>query len=149
MDNWYAHVTVATVIEKDEKYLLVHEHTESGNRFNQPAGHLEKSESLLEAAVRETKEETGWDVKVTGLVRVNQYTAPSNGVTYLRVTFSAKAIRHDPAYTLDDGIIGPVWLSFKEIKEKEKQLRSPLVISDIEFFQSQPPLPLDFVNCYN
>lgn len=149
MTDWCAHVTVATVVKKQDTFLLVHEKTETGHKYNQPAGHLEPHESVLEAAVRETKEETGWDVKVTGLVRVNQYTAPSNGVTYLRLTFAAEPIAFDTGAELDSGILGTKWLSLEEIKGLESELRSPLVLSDIEFSLNHPELPLDFVNCYS
>lgn len=148
MNEWYAHVTVATVIENNGKFLLVHEQTDNGEKYNQPAGHLEPNETLFEAALRETKEETGWNVELTGLVRINQYTAPSNGVTYLRVTFSARPLAHNADAKLDTGIIEAKWFSLEEIKQLGNKLRSPLVLSDIEFNLTQPKLPLNYVNCY-
>lgn len=144
---WYAHATVATVIKKDNRYLMVYEHTQSGQKYNQPAGHLEPNETLLEAAIRETKEETGYTVEPTGLLRVNQFTAPSNGVTYLRVTLTAEVIAHDSSYRLDEEIIEAVWLTKKALIEKQSHLRSPLVLSDIEFAEKHSPAPLDFIHC--
>ncbi len=79
--------------------------------LNQPAGHLEPAESLLEAALRETLEETGWEVELSAVTGIYLYTAPSNGVTYQRVCFAARPVRHHPERALDDGIIGPRWLT--------------------------------------
>src|SRR5690554_476316 len=94
--NWHAHVTVATVIEDNGRFLLVEEQQRGRLVLNQPAGHLEPGETLIEAAVRETLEETGWTVEVLGLVGVGLYTAPSNGVTYYRTTFFGRPLSHDP-----------------------------------------------------
>jgi 8-oxo-dGTP pyrophosphatase MutT (NUDIX family) len=83
--------------------------------LNQPAGHLDPDETLIDAAIRETLEETGWDVEPTGVIGIYLYTAPSNGVTYQRICFSAKAVQHHPDYQLDDGIVGAKWLTRDEL----------------------------------
>ena len=84
------HITVATVIEDQGRFLLVEELKAGRLVLNQPAGHLEANENLREAAIRETLEETGWEVELTGLVGIYLYTAPSNGITYQRVCFAAR-----------------------------------------------------------
>jgi 8-oxo-dGTP pyrophosphatase MutT (NUDIX family) len=104
MKRFLPHVTVACIIERDGKFLLVRELIDGQERLNQPAGHLEADESLQQAAVRETLEETGWDIELTGVVGVDVYKAPANNETYVRTTFIGKAIKHRPTFTLDDGI---------------------------------------------
>jgi ADP-ribose pyrophosphatase YjhB (NUDIX family) len=90
--------------------------------LNQPAGHLDPDETLTEAAIRETLEETGWDVEPTSVLGIYLYTAPSNGVTYQRVCFIAKALKHHPDYQLDDGIVGAKWLTREELIAAARQL---------------------------
>ncbi len=109
--TWQAHVTVATIVEDQGRFLFVEEMKGGRSVLNQPAGHLDPNESLQRAAVRETLEETGWDVELTSVTGIYLYAAPSNGVTYQRICFAAKALRHNPDYVLDDGIVGPVWLT--------------------------------------
>ena len=100
--------------------------------LNQPAGHLDPNETLIEAAVRETLEETGWDVEPTAVVGLYLYTAPSNGVTYQRVCFAAKPLKHHPDYQLDDGIIGARWLTRDELIARREHWRSELIIRCID-----------------
>ncbi|WP_109513697.1 NUDIX hydrolase [Pseudomonas ovata] len=130
--NWQAHVTVATVIEDQGRFLFVEELQQGQPVLNQPAGHLDPNESLQRAAVRETLEETGWDVELTGVVGIYLYTAPSNGVTYQRICFAARALRHHPDYRLDEGIIGPVWLSREQLLEQQPRWRSELVLRCVD-----------------
>ena len=143
--SWYPHVTVATVVEQDGHYLMVYENTDTGPKYNQPAGHLEINESLADAALRETLEETGWHVELTGVLSLNLYTAPSNNVTYLRVTFTANALQQMENAKLDDGIISAQWLSLDEIRERESQLRSPLVLADIYRQRAGHISPLELI----
>lgn len=143
--SWAPHITVATVIERDNRFLLVYEESDGRNVYNQPAGHLEPDETLAEAAVRETLEETAWNIKLTGVVGVNLYTAPSNNVTYFRTTFIGDLISHDPNRRLDEGIIDAVWLSYEEILEKKDQLRSPMTLKIIEDYLSGRRFPLEVV----
>ncbi|MDO8697922.1 MAG: NUDIX hydrolase [Pseudomonas sp.] len=130
------HVTVATIIEDQGRFLLVEEMADGRAVFNQPAGHLEADESLIQAAIRETLEETGWDVEITALTGIYLYTAPSNGVTYQRVCFTGKALRHHPALALDEGIIGPRWLSRAELVAQPERWRSELVLQCIDDYLS-------------
>ena len=83
--EWKPHITVATVVEDNGRFLMVEELKGERAVLNQPAGHLDPNESLIDAAIRETLEETGYDVELTGVIGIYLYTAPSNGVTYQRV----------------------------------------------------------------
>lgn len=130
------HVTVATIIEDRGRFLLVEEMAGGRAVFNQPAGHLEADESLIQAAVRETLEETGWDIEITALTGIYLYTAPSNGVTYQRVCFTGKAVRHHPTLPLDEGIIGPRWLTRAELAAQPERWRSELVMQCIDDYLS-------------
>ena len=121
--SWHPHVTVATIVEDQGRFLLVEEQADGREVLNQPAGHLEPAESLLEAALRETLEETGWEVELSAVTGIYLYTAPSNGVTYQRVCFAARPVRHHPERALDDGIIGPRWLSRDELAAQPQRWR--------------------------
>ena len=139
--SWYPHVTVATIVERDKAFLMVHEHAENGPAINQPAGHLEANESLIEAAKRETLEETGWHVEPEALLGISHLNA-SNGITYIRFTFIAKAQSQNLHATLDSDIISPLWLSYEEIIARQHELRSPLVLNDIRRYLNGERLPL-------
>ncbi|MEE5055998.1 NUDIX hydrolase [Pseudomonas alliivorans] len=130
--DWQAHVTVATIVEDQGRFLFVEEIKGGRKVLNQPAGHLDPNESLQRAAVRETLEETGWDVELTSVVGIYLYTAPSNGVTYQRICFAAKALRHHPDYTLDDGIVGPIWLTRDQLLGEQDRWRSELVLRCVD-----------------
>ncbi|WP_022966782.1 NUDIX hydrolase [Denitrificimonas caeni] len=132
MPRFTPHITVATVIEKDGRFLFVKEHAEERVVLNQPAGHLEMDESLIQAAIRETLEETGWDIEITQLIGIYLYTAPSNNVTYQRVCFAGRALAQRENHQLDEGIIAPVWLSRDELIEQQALWRSPMVLRCID-----------------
>lgn len=140
-NTWPPHVTVAAVVEKDGKYLLVEENDNHRKVFNQPAGHLEPGESLIEAAIRETLEESAWHVQPTAILGLSHYLAP-NGVSYLRTTFLAKPLEHNTNRQLDEDIIQVHWLPYNEIYRLKKQLRSPMVLADIERHRSGVEFPL-------
>ena len=136
------HVTVATIVEDQGRFLMVEETAGGRAVFNQPAGHLEADESLMQAAIRETLEETGWDVELTAVTGIYLYTAPSNGVTYQRVCFAAKALQRRDNYQLDDGIIGPQWLTRAELVAQPERWRSELVLRCIDDYLSGERFPL-------
>ena len=125
---WTPHVTVAAVVEQDGRYLLVEE--QSGERlvYNQPAGHVEAGESLVDAVIRETREETAWGFRPTALVGVYRWVHPDSDITYLRFCFAGEAHDHDPGQALDTGIVRTWWLTRNEMAEIGGQLRSPLVM---------------------
>jgi len=124
---WQPDVTVATVVVADGRLLCVEERVNGRLVLNQPAGHLEPDESLQDAALRETREETGWDVRLTGFLGAYQWKAPETGRHYLRFAFAAEPDRHDPARTLDDGIVRALWMSPQELLDARDRHRSPLV----------------------
>lgn len=145
MQRFLPHVTVATIVEDQGRFLLVEEVAEGKEVLNQPAGHLEADESLTEAAIRETLEETGWDVQLTGVIGIYLYTAPSNGVTYQRVCFTARPLHHHPDSPLDEGIIGPRWLSREELESRRSQWRSELVARCIDDYLKGEVYPLALI----
>lgn len=149
-ERWTPHVTVATVVEKDGKFLLVEERRlintqgDFGIVYNQPAGHVDEGESIMTAAIRETLEETRWQVKLKHLIGIYIFTAPANGVTYHRYCFSAEAIEHQPLSKLDDGILDAKWFSWDEIQQLEN-LRSPLVKRCFKDHIDGKQYPLDLI----
>lgn len=143
--DWYAHVTVATVIERDGRFLLVEEEAPEGLVINQPAGHLDPGESLVEAACRETLEETGCDIRVEGLLGIAQYTAPGNGITYLRTTFHGSLLREREDVTLDQGIVRTLWMTAAEMRSNSDRMRSPLVLASVEQYLAGQRWPLELI----
>lgn len=128
---WQARVTVATVVEKNGRYLCVEEFSDPKNPdrllINQPAGHVEPYEKLIAAAERETLEETGWVVRVTHFLGVYSY-QPKPNLTYYRFCFLADALSHDAARPLDKGILKTSWYTQAELSNKSN-LRSPMVLA--------------------
>jgi ADP-ribose pyrophosphatase YjhB (NUDIX family) len=143
--SWAPHVTVATIVERENRFLMVYEEADGNKVYNQPAGHLDPNESLETAAIRETLEETAWIVKLTGLLGINLYVAPRNGVTYFRTTFIAEAVSHDTLRKLDTGIIEAVWLSYDEIVARKDQLRSPMTLQVIDDYRAGKRFPLNVI----
>lgn len=119
-------VTVATVVARGSQLLFVEEESADGLVLNQPAGHLESGESLLEAAVRETLEESAWTVRLTHLIGIYQWQAP-RGHEYVRVGFAAEPLHHHPERNLDTGIRRALWLTPTGMRAERERLRSPMV----------------------
>ena len=147
MGSWAPHATVACVVERNGKYLLVEERDKSTGQmvFNQPAGHLEQDESLGEAALRETLEETGWRVSITGVVGIALYTAPTNGTTYHRTTFLGEPSLEEPGYELDKDIHAVHWMDYGEMQINSARMRSPLVLAAVEQHRRGICFPLDLI----
>lgn len=124
--RWAPHVTVATVVSRAGQLLLVEEEKHGRRVLNQPAGHLEPGESLVEAAVRETREETGWEVRPSAFIGAYQWDAP-DGKPFLRFAFAAEPVRHYPDQPLDTGIVRALWLTPAALQADMARLRSPLV----------------------
>jgi len=139
------HLTVATVVKRDDKFLLVREFSDQKTVLNQPAGHVEPGETPLEAAVRETLEETGWHVRPTALISFTTYLSPTNGITYYRLAIAADAVEFDPKATLDSDIEEALWLDYEEILQNEDSLRSPMVMQAINDYLKGPLYPLDIL----
>lgn len=125
-------VTVAAVIEQEGRYLLVEETTEDGVRINQPAGHLEPDEPIVQAAVRETLEETAYGFSPDGLVGIYRWRHPTNGVTYVRFAFCGELGLHHSDRALDRGILRTLWLTPEQLRARANSHRSPLVLRCME-----------------
>ena len=121
------HVTVAAVVARDGKFLFVEEHVGGRTVLNQPAGHWEPGETLLEAAVRETLEETGWDVEPTALLGVYEYQPGDLDYGFLRFAYLARPVRHHTERPLDPGIARALWLTPDELRRERARHRSPMV----------------------
>lgn len=141
---WHAHVTVATVVERDGRFLMVQERAEGRTVINQPAGHLEQGESLVAAAERETREETGWQVAIKGLIGASLFEAP-NGITYYRSSFFAEPVCEIPDAVLDSEIIQALWLSRDELVARGQELRSELVLATIDQYLAGHRYPLSLI----
>lgn len=146
---WKPNVTVAAVIEQDGKFLLVEEHTSQGLRFNQPAGHLEANESLLQAVTRETREESAYDFKPEHLIGVYRWHATNSNTTYLRFAYSGRILAHHAEQALDNGIVRAVWMTPEEIRVSVAKHRSPLILQCVEDYLAGKRYPLELVTHYD
>jgi len=144
MSHWHPHVTVASVVAREGRLLLVEESIDGHLVLNQPAGHLEPDESLAQAAVRETLEETGWDIRLDAFIGCYQWTAPGGG-HYLRFAFAGTPLLHHPGRALDEGIVRAPWLSPDELQAQAARHRSPLVWQVVADWLGGRRQPLDLV----
>ncbi len=142
---WKPNVTVAAVIERDGRFLLVEEETEDGIRFNQPAGHLDEGESLVAACAREVLEETAWHFRPTALIGIYQWPRPQGDITYLRFAFAGELGREEAGRPLDAGIRRAVWMNVAEIEALRDRHRSPLVLQCIEDFRAGRRFSLELI----
>lgn len=143
LNYWAPHVTVAAIIHHEGKFLLVEEKIDGKCVINQPAGHLENNESLIDAVVRETLEETRWEFVAKYISGIYRW-VHDNGETYLRICFVGDAIKEHKKLNLDTGIERAVWLTEKEIRG-EANLRSPLVLKSVEDFLNGTQYPLSLI----
>lgn len=141
---WKPNVTVAAVIEQDGRFLLVEEFAAERRVVNQPAGHLEPDETLIEAVVRETLEETGHGFAPQALVGVYRWHHPQKDVTYLRFTFCGRLGAHS-GRELDPDILDTVWLTHEELLADPARLRSPLVLRSVEDYLAGRRYPLELL----
>ncbi len=146
---WKPNVTVAALIERDGRFLLVEEETEDGLRFNQPAGHLDEGESLVAACAREALEETAYTFAPTELVGIYQWPRPQGDITYLRFAFAGKVGPCDTARRLDAGILRAVWMTPGEIRACADRHRSPLVSQCTDDYLAGRRFPLDLLRHYD
>ncbi|MBU1237591.1 MAG: NUDIX hydrolase [Gammaproteobacteria bacterium] len=142
---WKPNVTVAALAERDGRILLVEEETSDGIRINQPAGHLDEGESLLEACARETLEETAWRFRPTALVGIYQWPRPQGDVTYLRFAFAGALGDEQTGRSLDTGILRTIWLTPEEIEGSRERHRSPLVWQCVQDYLAGRRYPLEIV----
>ena len=145
---WKPHVTVAAVIERDGKFLLVEEEIEGEICYNQPAGHLECRESLTDAVIREALEETGYSFSPEFLVGIYNWRNEAKDITYLRFAFGGAVVSHDAQRRLDEGIIAARWLSLEEVRALEAHHRSPMILRCIEDWCAGKRFPLELVTHY-
>jgi 8-oxo-dGTP pyrophosphatase MutT (NUDIX family) len=145
---WKPNVTVAAVVMRDGKFLLVEEETEAGLAFNQPAGHLEEGESIIDAVIRETLEETAYHFKPTHLIGIYNWRHPAKELTYLRFAFGGELRGYEAERQLDTGIVAARWLSLDEVKATQDRHRSPLVLRCIEDQIAGNASPLDLLVHY-
>ena len=138
-------VTVATVVEHDGRFLLVEEETRGGLRLNQPAGHVEAGESIVEAAARETLEESAWQVEPVALVGVYQWGSADTGESFVRFTLAALRRMHEPGRVLDVGIVRALWLPYEDIAVRARQHRSPLVLRSLDDYRAGRRWPLGLI----
>lgn len=146
--TWKPSVTVAAIIERDGRFLLVEEETSDGVCFNQPAGHLDPGETLVQAVARETLEEAAHDFEPTALVGVymSRYLSSrmQKEVTYLRFAFAGTlGALHDRP--LDHGILRTVWMTYDELLDTEHRHRSPLVLQCIDDYLKGQRAPLSLL----
>lgn len=147
--RWKPHVTVAAVIERDGRFLLIEEEADGGLRLNNPAGHLDCGESLPHACARETLEETAFAFTPSALVGIylsRQQRGDGNDITYLRFAFCGELGLHDPDRALDTGIVRTIWMTADEIRTSTARHRSPLVLQCMEDYLRGKRHPLDLVH---
>jgi len=146
-NRWLPHVSVAAIIEKDRRFLLVEEKKENQLLLNQPAGHWENNETLVEAVIRETLEETAWHFKPQYLLGIYQWQHPIKAdLTYLRFAFGGDLIEHDPSRTLDTGIERTLWFTAQEIRDSVNRHRSPQLLKCVEDYLDNIRYPLSCLN---
>ncbi len=143
---WKPDVTVAAVAERDGRFLFVEERVRGRVVINQPAGHLEDGESFLEAVVRETLEETGWDFEPRAVVGVYLWRPGDTNRSFLRVAFAGELSSHDPARPLDRGILRTRWMTRDELAAAQLRLRSPLVMRCVEDYLAGARYPCGLIN---
>lgn len=151
-ETWLPHVTVAAIVERDGRFLVVEEHTADGLRLNQPAGHLEAGETLLEAVIRETLEETAHPFTPEALVGMymTHFERPgSEGVTYLRFTYCGTSDGADTERALDPDIVRTLWMSADELRACPERHRTPLVMQCLDDYLAGRRFPLDFVHTHS
>ena len=140
---WKPRVTVAVVAERQQRFLMVEEDVQGVVRFNQPAGHREDKESLVDAVIRECREETAWRFQPEALVGIYRWRNSRNAETYLRATFCGHCVSQDTHRALDQDIVAAHWLGLDEIQSLSDQLRSPLVLRSIHDYLHGKRYPLD------
>jgi len=143
---WKPHVVVAAVIEEGGRFLMVEEHTDEGLRFNQPAGHLEAGETLLDAVRREVFEETAHHFEPQALLGIYRWESRARARTYLRFAFLGQTSGYDPTARLDANILRAVWMTPDEIRAVAAHHRSPLVARCLDDYQAGRRYPLDLLH---
>ena len=139
---WKPHTTVAAIIERDNKFLMVEELIDNVKVFNQPAGHLDPDESLIDAVIRETFEETAWQFTPEAITGIYLWKHPVNAKSFLRIAFCGTCHSHAPDQTLDGGILQAVWKTRDELIQQQDKLRSPMVLDCINDYLNGKRFPI-------
>lgn len=142
---WKPDITVAAIAEDAGRFLIVEERINNRLVFNQPAGHVESGETILDALVREVREETAWVFVPEAFLGVYLWSNPANGRATLRFSFSGAVADHDQSLPLDRAIVRTHWLSRAQLTERAARLRSPLVLRCLDDYLGGRRLPLDAV----
>ena len=144
--SWTPDITVAAIVERDGRFLLVEEIAAGRRVLNQPAGHVEDGESPLDAVVREAREETAWSFQPEALIGVYLWSAAEQGPSFLRFAYSGRCVEQDSSQSLDAGIVRTLWLTREEIAARSSALRSPMVLRCIDDYQRGRRAPLSLVS---
>ena len=142
---WKPHATVAAIVEDRGRFLMVEEIIDGQQVFNQPAGHLEPNESLIEAVIRETQEETARQFTPEYITGIYRWKQPAVDRSFLRFTFSGQCHHYDETQALDDGIVRALWMSREELAAHPEKLRSPMVLNCIDDYINGNHYPLDLL----
>lgn len=143
--RWKPHVTVAAIAEDAGSFLMVEERVAGRLVYNQPAGHLDDAESLYDAVVRETLEETGWHFDPEAVIGCYRWRNGHSGETFLRIAFCGQPLKHEPDRPLDRGIVRAVWLRHDELLGAPDRMRSPLVLRCLDDYLAGNRFPLGVV----
>ncbi|VTU38613.1 Phosphatase NudJ [Variovorax sp. PBL-H6] len=149
--RWKPNVTVAAVIERAGRFLVVEEETSDGLRLNSPAGHLDPGESPAEGCARETLEETAHRFTPTALVGIymsRQRSARGEDTTYMRFAFCGTLGPLDPGRALDHGIVRTLWLTAEELRANRERHRSPLLLQCVDDYLAGRRYPLDLIHVH-
>lgn len=139
---WCPHVTVACVVADGDRFLMVEEDVRGVVRFNQPAGHLDAGETLIDAVHRETLEETGWEIELQSFIGVQQYESREHDAHIVRFAFAGRPLHHHRDRPLDDGIINAHWMTYPQVAALGERLRTPLVLDTLHNWLAGQRLPL-------
>ncbi|HZF15133.1 MAG TPA: NUDIX hydrolase [Steroidobacteraceae bacterium] len=139
-------VTVAAIVMRDDRFLLVEERAARRVVLNQPAGHLETGETLIEAVVREALEETAWTFRPQALTGIYLWKNPANGRSFLRIAFAGIVEGFNAQRPLDRGILRTLWFTREELLANQTRHRSPLVMRCVDDFIGGRRFPLDMID---
>ena len=147
--RWKPNVTVAAVIERGGRFLLIEEHTPEGLRLNNPAGHLDPAESPQQGVVREVLEETACVFTPQAVVGIylGRFQRPARGedVTYLRIAYAGTVGEPLPGHALDHGIVRTLWMTLAEVQASTARHRSTMVLQSIEDHVAGRRYPLEMI----
>ncbi len=138
-------LTVSAVVEQDGKFLIVEERSSGIVVINQPGGHIETEESPEQAVVREAMEEAGCQIEVSELLGVYLWIHPQSRQQFLRIVYTADLLGQDTACKLDDGVYAVHWYSIADLRHRQKDLRTPVVLRCIEDYLQGTRQPDNFL----